>query len=80
MPAVPASLNLLPELVCDACLQDISMQNGVSAVPTFHMYNNSGQKVEEVSGGNPYALKAWCEQNNKSASFQGTGHTLSGEA
>ena len=56
------------------------MQNGVSAMPTFHMYNSKGQKTEEVRGGNPNALKAWCEQNNKPASFQGTGHTLSGEA
>ena len=49
-------------------------------MPTFQVYNN-GQKVEEIVGGNLNALKAACEKYEKASSvFQGTGHTLSGEA
>lgn len=54
------------------------MQNGVSAMPTFHGYNKEGQRVTEVRGGNVKALQDFCERN-KSASFQGAGQTLGGK-
>lgn len=49
-------------------------------MPTFHVYDGSGQKVEEIVGANLNALKAACEKYDKASSvFQGTGHTLSGQ-
>lgn len=49
-------------------------------MPTFHVYSG-GQKVEEIVGANLNALKAACEKYEKASSvFQGTGHTLSGQA
>lgn len=48
-------------------------------MPTFHVYSG-GQRAEEIVGGNLNALKAACEKYGKaSQSFQGTGHTLSGQ-
>lgn len=49
-------------------------------MPTFHVYSQ-GQKAEEIVGGNLNALKAACEKYGKASQvFQGTGHTLSGQA
>lgn len=60
-------------------LQDVAQQCQVRAMPTFNVYSG-GQKVEEIVGANLNALKAACEKYDKASStFQGTGHTLSGQ-
>ncbi|CAI7574834.1 unnamed protein product [Penicillium viridicatum] len=38
-------------------LSEVAASNGVSAMPTFHFYNN-GERVKEVKGANPPAIQA----------------------
>ncbi|KAJ5120482.1 Thioredoxin [Penicillium bovifimosum] len=38
-------------------LSEVAASNGVSAMPTFHFYNN-GQRLQEVKGANPPAIQA----------------------
>jgi thioredoxin 1 len=38
-------------------LAEVAAANGVSAMPTFHFYNN-GQRLQEVKGANPSAIQA----------------------
>ena len=58
-------------------VQEVAQQCQIRAMPTFQVYSK-GQKVEEIVGGNLGALKAACEKYGSQTSFQGIGHTLSG--